>query len=258
MNKQTAIILCGGKGTRLGSLGKKFPKTLIKIQGKEILWYIIKILKKNNFTNIILPVGYKGEAIKKFLKKEKFDIDIKFIPTGINSNIGKRIYKVLSKVNSSNILLLNGDAIFDINIKNIFKEHQKKKFDITFLSSEITYPYGTIGLYKDKIKDFKRNLVYDSLTTRKSKEYKAYNYSGISLINRKILVRYKNIYKNSKNFEQTFFPKVISNFKCNIVKINGFWHSIDNIKDLQIVDQVSEQSNKFYLTKKLKKKLNRF
>ena len=45
MNNQTAIILCGGKGTRLGSLGKKLPKTLIKIQNKEILWYIIKILK---------------------------------------------------------------------------------------------------------------------------------------------------------------------------------------------------------------------
>ena len=35
-----AVILCGGKGTRLGNLGKKIPKTLVKIQGKEILWYI--------------------------------------------------------------------------------------------------------------------------------------------------------------------------------------------------------------------------
>ena len=69
MNNQTAIILCGGKGTLLGSLGKKLPKTLIKIQNKEILWYIIKILKSNNFTNIILPTGYKGNKIKKYLKK---------------------------------------------------------------------------------------------------------------------------------------------------------------------------------------------
>ena len=40
MNYRTAVILCGGKGTRLGELGKKFPKTLVKIQGKPILWYI--------------------------------------------------------------------------------------------------------------------------------------------------------------------------------------------------------------------------
>ena len=42
----TAVILCGGKGTRLGSLGKKVPKTLVKVQGREILWYILKVLKK--------------------------------------------------------------------------------------------------------------------------------------------------------------------------------------------------------------------
>ena len=38
---KTAIILCGGKGTRLGSIGKKFPKTLVKVQGVEILRYIL-------------------------------------------------------------------------------------------------------------------------------------------------------------------------------------------------------------------------
>ena len=46
MNYRTAIILCGGKGTRLGELGKKLPKTLVKIQGKPILWYILRSLKK--------------------------------------------------------------------------------------------------------------------------------------------------------------------------------------------------------------------
>ena len=57
---RSAIILCGGKGTRLGSIGKKFPKTLVKIQGREILWYIINILKRIN-SIIILPLGYKGK-----------------------------------------------------------------------------------------------------------------------------------------------------------------------------------------------------
>ena len=42
MKIKTAVILCGGKGTRLGSLGKKMPKTLLKVQGKPIIWYIIK------------------------------------------------------------------------------------------------------------------------------------------------------------------------------------------------------------------------
>ena len=46
MNYKTAVILCGGKGTRLGELGKKLPKTLVKVQNKPIIWYILKSLKK--------------------------------------------------------------------------------------------------------------------------------------------------------------------------------------------------------------------
>ena len=75
--KRTAIILCGGKGTRLGAISKKIPKTLIKIHNKEILWFIIKFLKKNKFNHLILPLGYKGRQIKNFISKNKnFDLKI--------------------------------------------------------------------------------------------------------------------------------------------------------------------------------------
>ena len=67
-NIRTAVILCGGKGTRL--ISKKIPKSLVKIQNKEILWYIINILKINKFNHFfILPIGYKGKLIKILLKK---------------------------------------------------------------------------------------------------------------------------------------------------------------------------------------------
>ena len=48
MNYRTAVILCGGKGTRLGLIGRKLPKTLVKIQNFPIIWYIINSLKKLN------------------------------------------------------------------------------------------------------------------------------------------------------------------------------------------------------------------
>ena len=47
MNCKTAVILCGGKGTRLGLLGKKIQKLLIKVNEHPIIWYIINTLKKN-------------------------------------------------------------------------------------------------------------------------------------------------------------------------------------------------------------------
>ena len=102
-NFRSAIVLCGGKGTRLGALGKKIPKAMIKIQGKEIIWYIIKILKRNRFNQIIMPLGYKGNMIRKLAKKYKslFSV-VDLINTGENSNIGKRISLVEDRIKSNN------------------------------------------------------------------------------------------------------------------------------------------------------------
>ena len=71
MNCKTAVILCGGKGTRLGLLGRKIPKSLVKVNEHPIIWYIINTLKKNSFNHFILPIGYKGKMIEKYLKKNK-------------------------------------------------------------------------------------------------------------------------------------------------------------------------------------------
>jgi len=99
MNCKTAVILCGGKGTRLGLLGRKIPKSLVKVNEHPIIWYIINTLKKNSFNHFILPIGYKGKMIEKYLKKNKSfkkdDIDI--IPTGKNSSIAKRIFLIKKK-----------------------------------------------------------------------------------------------------------------------------------------------------------------
>ena len=253
-NFRTAVILCGGRGTRLGSIGKKIPKTLVKIHGKEILWYIIKILKKNKFNHIILPLGYKGNMIKKLTKKYKnlFN-NIVFVDTGEKSNIGKRIFLIQNKIKSDNFLLLNGDAIFDIKLDKIFRSHENTKKDITFITGEITYPYGTVGVEKSKVVDFNRNLVYESIKVRKRNNYTAYNYTGMSIIKTKQIVKLKKYYKSQSNFETGLFPKLIKSFKARIVKLVGFWHSIDNVKDIEAVNKNKKFNKKFLQVKKLKK-----
>ena len=166
-NFRSAVVLCGGKGSRLGDLGKKMPKAMVKIQGKEIIWYIISVLKKNKFNQIILPLGYKGNMIRNLSKKYKnLFKSVDLVNTGENSNIGKRISLIKDKIKSNNFLLLNGDAIFNFNVNKIYRTHEKKKKDITFISGEITYPYGTIGVRQGKVMDFNRNLVYEALKVR--------------------------------------------------------------------------------------------
>lgn len=255
-NFRSAIVLCGGKGTRLGALGKKIPKAMIKIQGKEIIWYIIKILKRNRFNQIILPLGYKGNMIRKLAKKYKslFSV-VDLINTGENSNIGKRISLVGDRIKSNNFLLLNGDAIFNFNIDKIFKKHQQRKKDITFISGETIYPYGTIGIRKGKVIDFNRNLNYEALKVRNKNSYTAFNYTGMSVIKTETLKKLKNKCKKASNFETKLFPLFINAFNTELVKLTGFWHSVDNMKDINVINNKKILKNKYISFKKIKQKL---
>lgn len=242
-NIKTAVILCGGKGTRLGIITKKIPKSLVKINSKPIIWYILKILKKNGFNRFILPIGYKGNLITKYLKKKDFnDYDLRIISTGNNTTIAKRIYKIKKFISTNDFLLLNGDAIFDIDLRKIYNNHIKnKKVFITFLGSETNLPYGTIVLSKSIVKNFKRDVMFDAVKISNKKNTIAHVYSGMAILKKKILS--KN-FKNYKNFEEKLYPQIIKKYTCKFHKFSGFWHSIDNIKDIRILKNDKEKKRK--------------
>ena len=252
MKIKTAVILCGGRGTRLGSLGKKLPKTLCLVQGKPLIWYIINSLSKNSFNHFILPVGYKGEMIKNYIFKDQNlkKKNIEIISTGINSSISQRIYKIKKKIKSRNFILLNGDGIFKFNLKKIFDDHHQKKNHITFLGSEAQLPYGIIGIKNKKIVSFERESSFDATLLKNKKNFIGRIYSGISILKTDLL---RLNFKMFKNFEKQFYPIIIKRFKSNFKQISGTWYSVDNQKDLNFLNQ--KKNKKVYKKIKLLRKI---
>ena len=224
------------------------------INGHPIIWYIINILKKNSFNHFILPVGYKGNMIKNFINSNKIfkNLKIDIIDTGRKTRIAKRIFLIKNKITSKNFLLLNGDAIFDFNLKKIYQKHEKKKKDLTFIGCEVQLPYGTIGLVNNRIVSFDRNLTFDSVNVKGKKNFLAYVYSGMSIISKDLL---KLNFKNYDHFEKKLYPRIINNYNCQFDVFNGFWHSVDNIKD---IDATKKKNNdkKYFAIKKISKKIN--
>ena len=94
--------------------------------------------------------------IKRFINSNKDlkNLNIEIIDTGTDTNIAKRIFLVKDNINSDNFLLLNGDAIFDFNLKSIYQKHIGKKRDLTFIGCENQLPYGTVGIINNKIVSF--------------------------------------------------------------------------------------------------------
>ena len=64
------IILCGGKGSRLGEETELKPKPMVEIGGKPILWHIMKYYSFYGYNRFILPLGYKGSMIMDYFKSK--------------------------------------------------------------------------------------------------------------------------------------------------------------------------------------------
>ena len=254
--KRTAIILCGGRGTRLGALSEKIPKALVSVQKEKILWFIINILRKNKFNHFILPVGYKGEEIKKFVKKKfKNDKNIEIFTTGLDTSIASRIFKVKKHIKSENFLLLNGDAIFNFDLKKIYKNHLKNKIKMTFISFSFQADFGTITVKNKKILGFQRNFAFNHVKAKNEDKLNAYVYSGISLMNKKLLVQN---FKPYKNFEKELYPRIIKKYNCRVETPQGFFTSIDTLKDVQKVNSKKAEDSKYLEVKKIKKLITSF
>ena len=74
-----AVIMAGGKGTRLATITKNIPKPMVPIEGKQLLEYQIENLKENGVTNIILIVGHLGDVIRDhFGDGSAFGVDISY------------------------------------------------------------------------------------------------------------------------------------------------------------------------------------
>lgn len=134
-----AVILAGGKGTRLIPFTKVFPKPLVPLGEKPILDTILRQLKYFGFTNVTLAVGHMAEMIQTYVRSgEQYGIRIDYCyedqPLGTVGPLAQ-----ISGLKGS-FLVMNGDLITDLNYRELVKFHQK--------SGAI----ATIGTYEKHLK----------------------------------------------------------------------------------------------------------
>ncbi len=137
-----AVILAGGKGTRLSPFTKVFPKPLVPVGEKPILDMIIRQLRHFGFQRATLAVGYMAEMIQTYIRNgEQYGMDIDYSieekPLGTVGSLAQ-IVKL-----DKNFLVMNGDIITNLNYRNLMDFHKEQN------------AIATIGTYQ---KNFKIDL----------------------------------------------------------------------------------------------------
>ncbi len=162
------IILAGGFGTRLSEYTNVIPKPMVEIGGKPMLWHIMNIYSHYGYNEFVLALGYKSEVIKEYFLNyyalnSDFEVDlengkisyvnelskdwkIKLIDTGLNTMTGGRVKRLKDIIGHETFMLTYGDAVSNVNIKELVEFHKKSGKKATVTAVHPTARFGEIEL----------------------------------------------------------------------------------------------------------------
>lgn len=164
MCKRTAVILAGGKGTRLRPYTLAMPKPLVPVGDKPILEIVLTQLAKQGFTDINIAVNHQAELIEAYCKDgSKYGLNISYFledkPLGTMGPL-----KNMDNL-PENFIVMNGDVLSDISYANFLDEHVKKNamFTISCYERQQLVDYGVLSISNDQLTGFqeKPRLSYD-------------------------------------------------------------------------------------------------
>tara|TARA_B100000902_G_C27265861_1_gene893460 strand:- start:32 stop:760 length:729 start_codon:yes stop_codon:yes gene_type:complete len=235
LSKTSAIILCGGKGSRLGSIGKRKNKTLIRYNGYPLIHHLIKYLRKYNIRKIIIPLGYRAKEVQNYINKNLYKKDLKIFNAGLNTNISKRIKKSINYLDdkTDNVILLNGDSYYKFELnKLINRKINSKKILINLMCAQLKLDYGFVEKKKSQTLFKYKNKVFKEFTDTNGNSN--FFYSGLCAIEKNYLK--KNIRAIRKNFETELFNKAAKNKKLGFIYDNNFFFQINYSFDLNTLN----------------------
>tara|TARA_E500000178_G_scaffold83808_1_gene82186 strand:- start:4958 stop:5650 length:693 start_codon:yes stop_codon:yes gene_type:complete len=223
------VILAGGFGTRLSEYTKDIPKPMVTVGGIPILVHIMNHYAKYGFKDFYVAIGYKGNEIRKYFKKNKFKWNIHLIDTGRNTMTGGRLLRLKKKIGDDTFLMTYGDGISNVNINRLIKFHFKYKKMITLTAVRPPARFGAIKIKNNIVSSFREKSSLDE----------GWVNGGFFVIEPKFL----KLLKNDKTYlEKEPLENASKKKQLIAYKHEGFWHCMDTKRDKLSLEKIYKVS----------------
>jgi len=180
-----AVVLAGGKGTRIRPLSYIYPKPMVPIAERPIMSFLLDLLKKHDFNEVIITVGYLETMIEDHYKNgsdygmqlaysiEGKMVEGEIIPLGLGSAGGLSKAQEFSNFFDEPFLVICGDALIDLDLAEAMNYHKKHNAIATVICKEVpmdqVYKYGVVVTdeqsrvlsfqEKPKVEEAKSNII---------------------------------------------------------------------------------------------------
>ncbi len=225
------VILGGGKGVRLRKVINDIPKPMAPVAGKPFLEYLILQLKKYNIRDVVISIGYKGDAIKSYFGNGgKWDMNISYSSEDEPLGTGGALKKAINMVDNEQFIVMNGDSYLDIDLSKFLNFHKERHAETTLSLAHRndTSRYGRVEINKEgKVHSFIGKGV-----------------SGCGLINGGIYVFHQDIADiipdGNISLEDMILPIIIEKGLFGMT-VNGFFIDIGIPEDYLMICNESEK-----------------
>ena len=241
------VILAGGFGTRLSEETEKTPKPLVEVGENPIIWHIMKHYEHYGLSDVIVALGYKGEAIKKyfmdylnyrcniridFSKAEASVQDrsveqwkLELVDTGLNTLTGGRVKRLQPWLGEETFMLTYGDGVSDINLRDLLELHRSQGRIGTVTAVRPPARFG--GLVIDE------NIVVEF--TEKPQIGEGWINGGFMVFEPEV---FDYLEGDDTILESHCLEKMAEDGQLTAYPHSGFWQCVDTLRDLQLLNSL--------------------
>ena len=245
------VLFCGGLGTRIREYSETIPKPMIPIGSQPILWHVMQYYRQYGHTDFVLCLGYKANIVKDFflnyrpqnfsdcvisgfgtnvelLNEPDRDWRVTLIDTGIWRSIGERLWAVRDQVRNEEIFLANySDGLTNCDLDNMIDRFKKSGKIACFMAVRPPLTYHLADIDEDgEVHDFHSSDSSDIWIN-----------GGYFLFRREIF----DFMREGEDLVLAPFQRLIEANQLMAYKHEGFWRSMDTLKDRQVLEDMVEQ-----------------
>ncbi len=234
-------ILAGGLGTRISEETDTKPKPMVLIDDKPILWHLMNTFALQGFNEFVLALGYKSEVIKRWLvdlhelegnftveinkqkieKIEKLnsnDWKVTALETGLDSQTGGRVSKILTFLKNERVLVTYGDGLANVNINKLIEFHESHGKLATVTAVRPPARFGYLELEDSTVTHFGEKNQLDT----------GWINGGFFVLEPEVV---KYIGSDTEPFEVGALPRLAKEKNLKAFMHSGFWQPMDTLRE---------------------------
>jgi glucose-1-phosphate cytidylyltransferase len=243
-----AVILAGGRGTRLTEETTLRPKPMVEVGGRPLLWHICKIYASFGVTDFVICCGYKGYVIKEyfanyFLHTSDITFDLRnnglevhqttaepwritLVDTGMETQTGGRLKRVAGYLDDDEPFCCTyGDGLADVNITELIAFHRNANRIATVTAVQPPGRFGSLDIEGDRVTGFLEKPRGDG----------GWINGGFFVLSPKVL---DEIDGDDTLFEQGPLGNLAKAGQLTVYRHTGFFQPVDTIRELHHLEEL--------------------